>query len=262
MDAKQIKQMHFAESEGFSAKWRIEELEANPVIGNFDAAHLKEIHRRIFQDFPALGITKPAPGEFRSEIPPEKLYQKTRQLLSMNADSYVGYSWMSTDDRKELDGILKTANPGRLSKLDPETFAASITKLYAQLDYIHPFQDGNSRTLRTFTRQLARESGYNLDWTRFNQTPKSRDGLYIARDRAVSEIAMNRLPECEQKFRMYDSIEQFRQRPGLEELMRQAVSRRAPPEKAAPRHDLAKNQAAPRARRPDRRATAADPVPE
>ena len=111
---------------------------------------------------------------------------------------------MSADDRGELNEILKTADPKQLSKLKPKAFTAAIADLYARLDYIHPFQDGNSRTLRTFTRQLAKASGYELDWTRFGETPKSRDGLCIARDRAVNEIAMARLPECEQKFKMYD----------------------------------------------------------
>jgi cell filamentation protein len=61
--------------------------------------------------------------------------------------------------------------------------------MYAEADYIHPFLDGNSRTLRTFTRQIARESGYELDWEKFNRTEADRDLLYIARDRKVNELA-------------------------------------------------------------------------
>jgi cell filamentation protein len=37
------------------------------------------------------------------------------------------------------------------------------------------------------SRQLAEESGYELDWERFNQTPPGRDILYIARDLSVIE---------------------------------------------------------------------------
>jgi cell filamentation protein len=130
---------------------------------------------------------------------------------------------MGASDRRELDEILKTADPKQLSRLKLNAFSATIAELYSRLDYIHPFQDGNSRTLRTFTRQLAKASGYELDWTRFNQTPKSRDGLCIARDRAVSELAMKRLPECEQKFKVYDSIQQFEKRPGMEALIFEAI---------------------------------------
>lgn len=35
---------------------RIVELHLDPVRGKFDAAHLKEINRRIFQDLPSLGF--------------------------------------------------------------------------------------------------------------------------------------------------------------------------------------------------------------
>ena len=67
---------------------------------------------------------------------------------------------------------------------------SKIAELYVELDYIHPFPDGNSRTLRTFTAQLAQESGYHIDWASFNRSDESRDRLYIARDLAVNRIAL------------------------------------------------------------------------
>ncbi len=36
--------------------WRIVELEFIPVVGDFDAPHLCEINRRIFQDMPGKGF--------------------------------------------------------------------------------------------------------------------------------------------------------------------------------------------------------------
>jgi cell filamentation protein len=211
----------FVESDFVRA--RLEYLEKYPIPGKFDAAHLKEMHRVIFQDCPENGITRYSPGEFRPPTPPDKLHFKNRSLETSRAHSYIGYSWMGASDRGELDEILETADPKRLSRLKPKAFSATIAEFYSRLDYIHPFQDGNSRTLRTFTRQLAKESGHELDWTRFNQTPRSRDGLCIARDRAVNEIAMKRLPECEQKFKMHDSIQQFNKRPDMKELLSDAI---------------------------------------
>ncbi len=46
---KQIPEVRREELEGRFTRWRIKELEASPVAGNFDAAHLKEVNRRIFQ---------------------------------------------------------------------------------------------------------------------------------------------------------------------------------------------------------------------
>ncbi|EOK5444124.1 MULTISPECIES: hypothetical protein [Pseudomonas] len=44
---------------------RLFELRLDPVRGTFDAAHLKEINRRIFQDLPGLGFDAVPLGEYR-----------------------------------------------------------------------------------------------------------------------------------------------------------------------------------------------------
>jgi cell filamentation protein len=89
-----------------------------------------------------------------------------------------------------LNNVLKTAKPEKLRGLMTHEFSAYLGRIYVELDYIHPFSDGNSRTLRTFTRQLARESGYELSWDRFSSSDIGRDLLYIARDRSVNKLAM------------------------------------------------------------------------
>jgi cell filamentation protein len=35
--------------------------------------------------------------------------------------------------------------------------------------YIHPFREGNGRTLRIFFSQLAENAGYSLDWRAVNK---------------------------------------------------------------------------------------------
>src|SRR3546814_3305273 len=57
--------------------------------------------------------------------------------------------------QSRLDAALQSANPSGLSRLKTAEFIKAIGKLYTELDYIHPFGDGNSRTLREFTRELA-----------------------------------------------------------------------------------------------------------
>ncbi|MFC5066151.1 Fic family protein [Actinomycetospora atypica] len=41
---------------------------------------------------------------------------------------------------------------------------ARLTDLVGNLNALHPFRDGNGRTLRAFVAQLAREAGYELRW--------------------------------------------------------------------------------------------------
>ena len=174
---------------GIVVSRRIIELELNPVKGKFDANHLKEIHRRIFQDLPKMGGDF-TPGQFRPPVGNNLDWVKTRQLESVNAISNVAYSSMSHDTQNKLDKILSTIDIKKLSNLDKNEFSKSIADLYIAIDYIHPFKDGNSRTLRTFTKQLAKESGYTLEWEALNKNTSGRDILYIARDISVNKIAL------------------------------------------------------------------------
>lgn len=177
------------EVEGRYSRLRITELDASPVVGKFDAAHLKEVNRRIFQDLPRLGFDDVTPGEFRKPVPDGVDWKKQRGLETVNGSFFVAYSRMDDKAQERLDKVLESANPDELRHLKTPEFAARLGKLYVELDYIHPFSDGNSRTLRTFTQQLAREAGYEVEWDRFGASAVGRDLLYIARDRSVNELA-------------------------------------------------------------------------
>ena len=142
---------------------RIVELHLDPVRGKFDAAHLKEINRRVFQDLPGLGFYDVTPGQYRPPVAAGNDWIKSRGLETVDASSNVAYSPMGKEAQAQIDDVLKQANPAALAKLKTTEFTQAISKLYTELDYIHPFPDGNSRTLREFTRQLADKSGYRLD---------------------------------------------------------------------------------------------------
>jgi cell filamentation protein len=202
---------------------RIAELEVDPVRGNFDAAHLGEINRRIFQDLPGFGFEDVTPGEYRPAVPPGKDWNKQRLLESVGTYSYVAYSPMDKNARERLYGALKGADPAALAKLGRAEFTQAMAGLYAELDYIHPFPDGNSRTLRTFTKQLAEAAGYTLDWARFNATDTDRDLLCIARDRAVTELALPNIRDVETARSVVYSMDQLEHNPGLPELLRDAI---------------------------------------
>jgi cell filamentation protein len=173
--------------EGLLAANRIAELQENPVKGRFDAAHLKEIHRRIFQDMPHY-----APGEYR---PDADGYNKARALESSGHRYYVNYP-----GRGHGEAIDKTltdfGGPAALRGLSADVFSEKMAKIYADLDHQHPFVEGNSRTLRSFTAQLAQDAGYDLDWKRANGTEAGRDRLYIARDVEVVKRAYPGLDEA------------------------------------------------------------------
>ena len=155
------------------------------VAGNFDDQHLKNLHSYIFQDSP-----EHKPGITRQNT--KDIWYKDRELESVvdnkgNVLTYpkhpVAYANKNID--KLLYLALKNNNIQKLSKLSIEDFANTVTDLYSNLDYIHSFHEGNSRTLRTFTYLIAKQAGYSLDWNTTNVTPESRNELYNARDLSV-----------------------------------------------------------------------------
>ena len=202
---------------------RIVELELDPVRGNFDAAHLREVNRRIFQDLPAKGFDDVTPGQYRPEVPEGQDWLKNRGLSTVSASFFVAYSRMDSSAQAKIESVLTDAKPKDLAQLEPKEFAHKIAKVYADLDYLHPFSDGNSRTLRTFTKQLAREAGFELDWERFGQSDKGRDALYVARDLAVNEIALPKMASHHAMVRVAHAIDSLSGNPSLDKLLEGAV---------------------------------------
>lgn len=202
---------------------RIVELELDPVRGNFDAAHLREINRRIFQDLPSAGFEDVTPGKFRSPVPEGKDWMKSRTLSTVDGAFYVAYSCMDEVALSQLDKTLESAKPDKIRHLKTAEFTARIAVIYAELDYVHPFGDGNSRTLRTFTKQLAKESGYDLDWDIFSSNPTGRDLLYIARDRSVNELAKPHIEHEQSMRKIIYTLDRLEGNHDLPNLLRNAV---------------------------------------
>ena len=167
--------------EGALTFGRISELDRKPVEGKFDAAHLKEIHRRIFQDLP-----HHAPGEYRPDAP---AHIKARALEATGQRYHVHYAPRSQVDAGVEKVLSEFGGPDSLRGLNAEQFSGRMAKLYGDLDHLHPFKEGNSRTLRAFTAQLAREAGHELNWNTTNADAAGRDRLYIARDKEVMQRA-------------------------------------------------------------------------
>lgn len=201
---------------------RVIQIAYDPVPGRFDAAHLREINRRIFQDMPGAGYPDVTPGQYRPAIASGD-WMKSRKLETYAGDSAVAYSRMDAAAQEKLDAVLKGADPQSLAILDTTSFTSAMADLYTRLDHLHPFPDGNSRTLRVFTKQLAAASGYNLDWERFNRDAATREGLYVARDKSVNDIALPDMYSEQAMRQVIASMAQFRQAPNLHQLLAGAV---------------------------------------
>jgi cell filamentation protein len=52
-----------------------------------------------------------------------------------------------------------------LKDLPKEKFIERLAYFYDQLNYIHPFREGNGRAQRVFWSRVAKDVGYEIDWS-------------------------------------------------------------------------------------------------
>jgi cell filamentation protein len=147
------------------------ELKLRPIQGAFDTRRLQETHRRIF------GKVYPWAGELRRDI---GMMAKTR------ASGFVVAYGPSANVPGALANAFAALKKERyLAGLAAAALAERLAYYYSELDAIHSFRDGNSRTLRVFTSDLAEAAGQRLDWAPSARTEADRERLYQARDVAV-----------------------------------------------------------------------------
>jgi cell filamentation protein len=122
-------------------------LDAEPLPGSYDLAHLQAFHRQIF------GSVYPWAGELRTV----DISKATSFCPSIHIASFAE------------DVFAKLANNDHLQGLDRPEFIRALADLYGDVNAIHPFREGNGRTQRAFLAQLAREAGYTVSWQDMDQ---------------------------------------------------------------------------------------------
>lgn len=137
-------------------------------IDYFDSELLKRIHKHIFED-----IFEWA-GEFRT-VP----LVKEEVVLP-------GYSIPYTSPRevpKELREKIHELNSIPWYKMTHEEISSIFARKIALLWKVHPFRDGNTRTILSFSYLYAKEHGFPLDMQTFteNLSRKYNDNGTISR---------------------------------------------------------------------------------
>lgn len=56
------------------------------------------------------------------------------------------------------------AKENHLKDLSKDDFVKRLAHYYDQLNYIHPFREGNGRTQRVFWTRVAHDAGYEINW--------------------------------------------------------------------------------------------------
>jgi cell filamentation protein len=122
---------------------RIAELIDNPLVGEFDLAHLKAIHLYIFKNVYEWA------GEFRTVN------------ISKGGHLFGLANFLEPSLQEVLTNL---AAEKHLVNLNADTFAGSAAYFLGELNAAHPFREGNGRTQREFIRELGPKAGHYIDW--------------------------------------------------------------------------------------------------
>jgi cell filamentation protein len=124
--------------------YRITELRTEYTHGAFNAQHLQNLHRHIFQNLFDWA------GEFRKMDmgrPGQPLFARP-EFIEPSLD-------------KLFDQL---SREGRLRGLAPEPWADRAAHYLGKISAVHPFREGNGRTTREFVRELSEENGWAVQW--------------------------------------------------------------------------------------------------
>ena len=110
--------------------------------GSFDLAHLRAIHHHLFQDVYGWA------GELRTvEISKGRQQFQFRKFIETGMGDVHGRLVHS----RFLKGLAAAA------------FAEQAAVIVGDINYIHPFREGNGRTQLQYLKQLAEQAGHPLD---------------------------------------------------------------------------------------------------
>lgn len=130
--------------EHFLVNARIAELFHAPLDMRLSYSYLLAIHERLFGDiYPSAGIIR-ASKESKSKdfCFPEYIEKNANELFGKLAEeNYL----QNIDDRDD--------------------FINELAFFMGETEALHPFKDGNGRTIRFFFYRLVREAGYEMEWS-------------------------------------------------------------------------------------------------
>jgi len=143
---------------------RIQELAEHPIEGRFDYDHMKAVHGAIFQDaYEWAGQERVAPDGF------------------MTKDGHAYYGAGPALTAAAEAEYAKLAGKDFLRGVEPKAFVDQLAESWGEINVIHSFREGNTRSQFVFFSQLAEQAGYRMDATQFAPGAPLRDAFVEAR---------------------------------------------------------------------------------
>ena len=136
-------------------------LEATPIDDDFGFKHFKKIHAFLLCDL----------YEWAGQVRTVDISKKRTKFLDAASIESIGTKCFAK------------VKEGYFENLPFDEFAKRIAEFYNDVNYIHPFREGNGRTQRIYFTQLIRHYGYDI-----NFADVDTDELMIATIQASSGV--------------------------------------------------------------------------
>lgn len=117
-------------------------LRQHGITGNFDVKHFISIHTYLFEDIYSFA------GKFRNED------------ISKGVFSFAHWEYIDSELERLL---LELKSENYLESINQDELPKRLAYYISELNVLHPFREGNGRTIREFIRQLALKNGYILN---------------------------------------------------------------------------------------------------
>lgn len=119
------------------------------VPQTFDLDHLKAVHHHLFQDV----------YEWAGQL---RVTELVRPSSDPNAPAH---QFIPPENIEQMaERLFPLADPERLVELPAADQVDRLAQVYAGVNVLHPFVEGNGRTQRIFLNDLATAAGLRVEW--------------------------------------------------------------------------------------------------
>jgi cell filamentation protein len=142
--------------------------------GAFDLTHLKAIHHHLFQDV----------YDWAGEVRTVEISKSGSQFQFCR---FIETGMADVHRRLEASDYLHG--------LSREDFATQAGQIIGDVNYVHPFREGNGRTQLQYLKQLAQQAGRDIDLTRFDpaQWLEASKAAYLGNYEGMAAEILNAL---------------------------------------------------------------------
>ncbi len=127
--------------------------------GKFDKAHFQEIHKFLFsQVYPWAGETRAG-----------RKFQGHKETYTTGNKEIMVYAPFTELDKRFGAVADQLQKENYLKGLPLDKFVQRAAFYLDQYNHIHPFREGNGRTMQAVISQLGHEAGYSIDFFAMNQ---------------------------------------------------------------------------------------------